>query len=148
MASIHAEVPSDENIEVSHEIVDTIERECLKKLGIFLVIHMDPVETHNEQVTAIKKEVAHVLEGLDSRLEFHDLRVVDGSRRINLIFDLVVPRDYNEAMRDTLRTRVSEEMRMRGFKVLLYHDHGEQLLRGESGINLMIGEGWHAWREW
>lgn len=113
MASIHAEVPSDENIEVSHEIVDTIERECLKKLGIFLVIHMDPVETHNEQVTAIKKEVAHVLEGLDSRLEFHDLRVVDGSRRINLIFDLVVPRDYNEAMRDTLRTRVSEEMRMR-----------------------------------
>ncbi len=113
MASIHAEVPSDENIEVSHEIVDTIERECLKKLGIFLVIHMDPVETHNEQVTAIKKEVAHVLEGLDSRLEFHDLRVVDGSRRINLIFDLVVPRDYNEVMRDTLRTRVSEEMRMR-----------------------------------
>ena len=113
MASIHAEVPSDENIEVSHEIVDTIERECLKKLGIFLVIHMDPVETHNEEVTAIKKEVAHVLEGLDSRLEFHDLRVVDGSRRINLIFDLVVPRDYNEAMRDTLRTRVSEEMRMR-----------------------------------
>lgn len=116
MASIHAEVPSDENIEVSHEIVDTIERECLKKLGIFLVIHMDPVETHNEQVTAIKKEVAHVLEGLDSRLEFHDLRVVDGSRRINLIFDLVVPRDYNEAMRDTLRTRVSEEMRMRDLR--------------------------------
>ncbi len=113
MASIHAEVPSDENIEVSHEIVDTIERECLKKLGIFLVIHMDPVETHNEQVTAIKEEVTSVLEGLDSRLEFHDLRVVDGSRRINLIFDLVVPRDYNEAMRDTLRTRVSEEMRKR-----------------------------------
>lgn len=113
MASIHAEVPSDENIEVSHEIVDTIERECLKKLGIFLVIHMDPVETHNEQVTAVKEQVTQVLEGLDSRLEFHDLRVVDGSRRINLIFDLVVPRDYNEAMRDTLRTRVSEEMRMR-----------------------------------
>lgn len=110
MASIHAEVPSDENIQVSHEIVDTIERECLRKLGVFLVIHMDPVETHNEQVTAIKKQIGRVLEGLDSRLEFHDLRVVDGTRRVNLIFDLVVPRDYNEAMRDTLRVRVSEEM--------------------------------------
>ena len=74
---------------------------------------MDPVETHNEQVTAVKEQVTQVLEGLDSRLEFHDLRVVDGSRRINLIFDLVVPRDYNEAMRDTLKTRVSEEMRRR-----------------------------------
>ena len=110
MASIHAEVPSDENIQVSHEIVDTIERECLRKLGVFLVIHMDPVETHNEQVTAIKEQIGRVLEGLDSRLEFHDLRVVDGTRRVNLIFDLVVPRDYNEAMRDTLRVRVSEEM--------------------------------------
>lgn len=110
MASIHAEVPSDENIQVSHEIVDTIERECLRKLGIFLVIHMDPVETHNEQVRAAKDQLGKVLKGLDSRLEFHDLRVVDGTLRINLIFDLVVPRDYNEAMRDTLRTRISEEM--------------------------------------
>ena len=110
MASIHAEVPSDENIQASHEIVDTIERECLRKLGIFLVIHMDPVETHNEQVRAAKDQLGKVLEGLDSRLEFHDLRMVDGMLRINLIFDLVVPRDYNEAMRDTLRTRISEEM--------------------------------------
>ena len=35
MASIHAEVPSDENIEVSHEIVDRIERDCFRKLGVF-----------------------------------------------------------------------------------------------------------------
>lgn len=113
MASIHAEVPSDEKIEVSHEIVDAIEKECMQKLGIFLVIHMDPVETHNEQVRAMKEQIGQVLAGLDSRLEFHDLRVVAGTQRINLIFDLVVPRDYNEAMRDTLRTRVSEEMRSR-----------------------------------
>ena len=71
---------------------------------------MDPVETHNAQVTAIKEQIGQALEGLDSRLEFHDLRVVGGNKQINLIFDLVVPRDYNEAMRDTLRTRVSEKM--------------------------------------
>ena len=110
MASIHAEVPSHEAIRVSHEIVAEIERDCLKKLGIFLVIHMDTVETHNQRITAIKDMVAQVLEGLDSRLEFHDLRVVDGTQRSNLIFDLVIPRDYNETMRDTLRTRIAEEM--------------------------------------
>ena len=91
MASIHAEVPSDENIEVSHEIVDRIERDCFRKLGVFLVIHMDPVETHNEEINAIKEEVAHILARLDSRLEFHDLRVVEGNQRSNLIFDLVIP---------------------------------------------------------
>ncbi len=110
MASIHAEVPSEQDIQVSHEIVDMIERECLRKLGIFLVIHMDPVETHNARVSAIKDTVTQILAGLDSRLEFHDLRVVDGTQRVNLIFDLVVPRDYNEHMWETLRVRIAEEM--------------------------------------
>ncbi len=113
MASIHAEVPVDENIQVSHEIIDTIERECLRKLGIFLVIHMDPVETHDQRTAAVKEQITQVLAGLDSRLEFHDLRLVDGSRQINLIFDVVVPRDYNEVMRDTLRIRISEELQKR-----------------------------------
>lgn len=48
MASIHAEVPSKVDIEISHAVVDQIERDALEKLGIFLVIHMDPVETDNE----------------------------------------------------------------------------------------------------
>lgn len=74
------------------------------------MIHMDPVETHNEEINAIKEEVAHILARLDSRLEFHDLRVVEGNQRSNLIFDLVIPRDYNETMRDTLRIRISEEI--------------------------------------
>ena len=43
-------------------------------------------------------------------MEFHDMRLVDGARQINLIFDVVVPRDYNETMRDTLRIRISEEL--------------------------------------
>ena len=101
MASIHAEVPVDENIQVSHEIIDTIERECLRKLGIFLVIHMDPVETHDQRTAAVKEQITQVLAGLDS------------SRQINLIFDVVVPRDYNEVMRDTLRIRISEELQKR-----------------------------------
>ena len=40
MASIHAEVPSDVNIEISHEIIDKIERDAQRELGIFLVIHL------------------------------------------------------------------------------------------------------------
>lgn len=110
MASIHAEVPSEQNIEVSHEIVDTIERECLRELGIFLVIHMDPVETHNEKAAALREKMAGLLDGLDSRLEFHDFRIVNGTDRVNLIFDLVVPREYNPSMRGTIKDKISEEV--------------------------------------
>lgn len=108
MASIHAEVPSEVDIEVSHDIVDRIERDCARKLGIFLVIHMDPVEVNNERVARYKAMVMEVLEGLDSRLQFHDFRIVDGVERINLIFDLVVPREYNQQLRDTIRRKISE----------------------------------------
>ena len=50
------------------------------------MIHMDPVETHNEEINAIKEEVAHILARLDSRLEFHDLRVVEGNQRSKFDF--------------------------------------------------------------
>ncbi len=110
MATIHAEVASEVDIRESHEIIDRIERDCAHSLGIFLVIHMDPVETHDERTALYREMVSGVLAGLDGRLSFHDFRVVDGTERINLIFDLVVPRDYNAEMRDTIRSKVSDQV--------------------------------------
>lgn len=40
MASIHAEVPNDQEFEKSHEIIDRVERDAAKELGMMLVIHM------------------------------------------------------------------------------------------------------------
>ncbi len=111
MASIHAEVPCEMDVRKSHEIIDAIERECAGRLGIFLVIHMDPVETGDARIGQYREMLRHILEGLDARLSFHDLRVVDGTERVNLIFDLVVPREYNDGMRDTIREKVSDEVR-------------------------------------
>lgn len=111
MASIHAEVPSDVDVRESHEVVDRIERDCIRNLGIFLVIHMDPVETGNERAAHYRELLADVLGRLDHRLKFHDFRVTDGTERVNLIFDLVVPREYDGKMRDEVRAKVSEAVR-------------------------------------
>ncbi len=110
MASIHAEVPNDVDIGVSHEIVDRIERQAMRKLGIFLVIHMDPVQVHDERVQGFKNIVLSVLEQLDGRLTIHDFRVVDGQTRVNLIFDLVVPREYTKQMQDALRRQIYQRV--------------------------------------
>ena len=88
MASIHAEVPNDVDIEVSHEIIDKIEREAARELGIFLVIHMDPVETKDQRVLAVKEHVTEVLGMIDEEVSIHDFRMVDGKEQINLIFDI------------------------------------------------------------
>ncbi|MCI9551976.1 MAG: cation transporter, partial [Acutalibacter sp.] len=41
-ASVHCEVPAEEDILVSHDLIDNIERDFLKDEGIHLVIHLDP----------------------------------------------------------------------------------------------------------
>lgn len=106
MASIHAEVPNDVNIEVSHEIIDRIEREVSKKLKLFLVIHMDPVETRNQEVLEIKSKLERIVHALDANLSFHDFRVVNGEHQVNLIFDLVVPREYSQEDADKVLHQV------------------------------------------
>ena len=96
MASIHAEVPNDVDIEGSHEIIDKIERDSMKYLGVFLVIHMDPIETKDEQVLAAKEQVIQILDAVDPLVSIHDFRMVDGEEQINLIFDMVVPFEYTQ----------------------------------------------------
>ena len=111
MASIHAEVPREVDIEASHEIIDRIEREVSKNLNIFLVIHMDPVDTTDEQVLAVKEKVGQVLQGLDPEVTFHDFRVVWGEKQINLIFDVLVPYSYDTEAQETLKKNIASEMK-------------------------------------
>lgn len=106
MASIHAEVPNDVDIETSHDIVDRIEREAGEKLGIVLVIHMDPVETKNEQFLEVRRQVIRLLDAIEPAASIHDFRMVPGKERVNLIFDIMVPIEYDrqrqERIKDTL----------------------------------------------
>ena len=112
MASIHAEVPNDVEIEVSHEIIDKIERDAAKTLGIFLVIHMDPVEMKDEHVLSVKKQVRRILDALDSEVSIHDFRMVDGTDQINLIFDMVVPFEYDDKRKNELRTSLMKLLKI------------------------------------
>lgn len=111
MASLHAEVPRNVDIEVSHEIIDRIEREVGKKLGIFLVIHMDPIETSNRQMLRVKNQLKHVLDAIDEQVSFHDFRMVNGEKQINLIFDIVMPYSFSEKQVEELLNRIRGMMK-------------------------------------
>ena len=106
MASIHAEVPNDADIEEAHELIDRIERDAVDELGILLVIHMDPIEMRDEQVMTVRGEVEAALKELDPQCSIHDLRVVNGMGQINLIFDMVVPFEYDQKKQDHIRSAI------------------------------------------
>lgn len=111
MASIHAEVPNHADIEEAHELIDQIERDAARKLGMMLVIHMDPVEMENEQVIRMRGQVEEVLAQLDDKCSIHDFRAVNGENQVNLIFDMVVPFEYTQEQEKELQKRLTARLR-------------------------------------
>ena len=112
MATIHAEIPKDMNVEESHEIIDRAEREVCRKLGVFLVIHMDPVDLKDERIMIAKAQLKNVLEKIDPCVTFHDFRMAWGKSQVNLIFDVLVPYSYNAEQQISLKERIGEKMRV------------------------------------
>lgn len=108
-ATVHAEVAADSNLVTVHETIDAIEHQVFKTLHIFLVIHMDPIELHDEQVQLAREQTAQVLADIDPSLTMHDFRMVNGEKQINLIFDVVVSRSYStEALRADICRRLKQ----------------------------------------
>lgn len=93
VGSCHAEFDSSESFVSVHEHTDHIERQIKKELNIDISIHMDPVATDDEMTEYCRKILEDVLAETDSRLSFHDLRLVSHGAENVLIFDLSVPDD-------------------------------------------------------
>lgn len=91
IASCHVEVKATENFVAVHELVDKIERDVLNEMNILLTIHMDPIDTDDENVQECKNMILEIIGNIDNTLHIHDFRIVSGEMHTNLIFDLVVP---------------------------------------------------------
>lgn len=88
-ASVHCEVPAENDIMLSHDIIDNIERDFTKDMGIHLVIHLDPVVTNDERTNSLKAQVEEIISTFEPKMTMHDFRVVWGVSHSNLIFDIV-----------------------------------------------------------
>ena len=92
-ASLHVEMDEKENPLLCHEIIDDIERECMEKYKIHLVIHYDPIVTGDEELEDMRQQVIGRLQEIDGRMTIHDFRMVKGTGHSNLIFDITLPHD-------------------------------------------------------
>ena len=92
-ASVHAEVPAHKDVMMSHDTIDTAEREVGAALNIELVIHMDPIETDNAATNIMRQLVLEKVKEIDPTFSIHDFRMVCGGELTNLIFDICVNND-------------------------------------------------------
>ena len=92
---IHLEVDAKRDVMLSHELCDNIEREALEKLGINLTVHMDPIMVNDPDTENYKSLVIEGINKLQADIHMHDFRILSGNEFVNLIFDLVIPSDYD-----------------------------------------------------
>ena len=90
-ASVHCEVPAEEDILKSHDIIDNIERDFLQNDNIHLVIHLDPIVTNDARTNALHLKVIEQVAQLYPGVSIHDFRVVWGVTHSNVVFDVAVP---------------------------------------------------------
>ena len=86
-------MPADVDILKSHDIIDNIEHDMWDEMHVRLNLHMDPVDTKNEQLALLKQRAQSALSALDDSVTLHDFRMVKGESHTNLVFDVVIPYD-------------------------------------------------------
>ena len=91
MVSLHVEVPESNDIAVSHDLIDNIERRLSSELHCQAIIHMDPIVTDDKLTAETRERVAQLVRGIDEHITIHDFRMVTGPTHTNVIFDAVVP---------------------------------------------------------
>lgn len=91
MISLHGEMPGNVDVFELHEIIDRTETELQERLSCHAVIHLDPVETDNGAVSAMREKVSELVTEIDERITIHDFRMVPGREQTKLIFDAVLP---------------------------------------------------------
>ncbi|MDR2355136.1 MAG: cation diffusion facilitator family transporter [Clostridiales Family XIII bacterium] len=90
LASVHVEVDSRDDFLRSHDIIDTLEREVGEAFDLSLVIHMDPVDTKDPLTAELRTRMERLSETIPGVVGVHDLRIVKGRARANIIFDVVL----------------------------------------------------------
>ena len=93
-ASLHVELPAEEDLLEAHDLIDNIERDFMKNDRLMVTIHYDPIVTSDAAVGVLRARLTERLRQMDPALSLHDLRIVPGKTHTNVLFDLVLPAGY------------------------------------------------------
>jgi cation diffusion facilitator family transporter len=111
-ASLHVEMDYREDPLKCHGIIDDLERLCMERHNVHLVIHYDPVIVGDAELDAMRTAVSEALRAIDQRLSIHDFRMVKSETHTNLIFDMAVPEDLM-AQKNAIKQQLDDKLNER-----------------------------------
>lgn len=90
-ASIHVEMAAEDDVIVSHDVIDNIEHDISEVDGLQLIVHFDPISTSGSTANNLSFWLAEEVKIIHDELTIHDLRIVPDTTHTNLFFDCVKP---------------------------------------------------------
>ena len=109
IVSFHAEVPANSDICMAHDIIDQMEQDIYEEFNCITTIHMDPIEVDDEEINKMREITEKIVKEINENYSIHDFRMTNGGGRINLIFDLVIPRE-EKVDSDKLKAQVQQKI--------------------------------------
>lgn len=106
--TLHVEVDGYKNVMDLHDFIDNIETEMRNKYKCEITIHMDPIDTKNEEIPMLKGKITEILAQINKEITFHDLRLVAGPTHTNVLFDVVCPPIKGLESKEVCKTLQSE----------------------------------------
>ena len=113
LVSVRIKVPREIEAAETEKLVHTIEEEIGEKHGVTLVLHVDPIETGDEELLLTRSALETALENYDESISFDHFHIVRGRSFTNLIFDLYVPAEYNDDQKKDITNFIRRTMRER-----------------------------------
>jgi len=113
-ASMHVEMPYQIGFVKAHEIVDLLEQEITDE-GIVgeITIHMDPVIEDDREINDLKEKTRELASGISPDITVHDFRMIRGQKENRIIFELIVPYDYEGDEGEIVERLKSEIVKLR-----------------------------------
>lgn len=112
-ASIDIEVDGTQDLIELHDALDAIEREAEERFGLQLTTHMDPIRKDNALRQQLVRVLEEILPEIAENLSYHDLMLLDASKRPNCYLDLLVPaneKQEDEELKEKLRLRLQQKL--------------------------------------
>ena len=110
IASIHVEMDNRQSMETVHKVIDHIEREAMSRLGISMVIHIDPVETTDPGILDLRRRIKCLIDRKNPLASMHDFQCSREEGQEEISFDIVLPYEVKEPESEKFVRELKEEI--------------------------------------
>ncbi len=112
IGSIHIEIDENLTLLQAHTLSEMIEDEILSSTGIFLTVHIDPVNINNPELLQQKRDLRALIADIKGIDSVHDIRAIGEEDWTNIAFDVTVSKNLSDKEKEGIRKEILSKLRM------------------------------------